>query len=122
MFMKFTPFVMVIIRADRQRISSTATRTISCNRSISSSGPVIVMQMADDIDRVGGDAECREPVAYRLDHLALAFFAHGFVKAGVDHDRTRGPDDCPDEEIERLQDIVRVAVDEIRWRSARMMT
>jgi hypothetical protein len=85
---------------------------------------MIVMQVADDdgLDRVGGDAERRKSVPHRLDHLALPLFAHGFVEAGVDHDRPGGPDDRPDEEIERLQDVVRVAVDEIRGRTARMMT
>jgi hypothetical protein len=33
-----------------------------------------------------------------------------------------GFDDRPDKEIERLQDIVRVAVDEISERTARVMT
>jgi len=85
---------------------------------------MIVMHVADDdgLDRVSGDAERREPIARRLDHFALAFFAHRFVEAGIDDDRTRRPDDRPHEEIERLQDIVRVAVDEIRGRAARMMT
>ena len=70
----------------------------------------------------GGDAERFEPVAHRLDHFALAFFAHGFVEAGVHHDDPGRPDDRPDKEIERLQDIVRVAVDEISERTARVMT
>src|SRR5262249_24588170 len=44
------------------------------------------------------------------------------VKPGVHHDRTGRPDDRPDKEIERLQDIVRIAVDEISGRAPRMMT
>ena len=47
---------------------------------------MIVMQVTDDdgVDLVRRDAERREPLAHRLEHLALAFFAHRFVEAGVD--------------------------------------
>ena len=85
---------------------------------------MIVMQVADDdgLDRVGGDAEGSEPVAHRLDHFALAFLAHGLVEAGVDHNRAGRPDDRPNKEIERLQNIVRVAINKIGGRTPRMMT
>jgi hypothetical protein len=73
------------------------------------------MHVADDdgFDRFGGDAERLQPIAHRFDHVTLAFFAHRLVEAGVHDDRTGGPDDRPDEEIERLQDVMRVAIDEL---------
>ena len=49
---------------------------------------MVVMQVADDdvFDAVGRDAERSEPLAHRLDHLALALFTHRLVEAGIDHD------------------------------------
>ena len=84
---------------------------------------MVVMQMADDdvLDAVRRDAERGQSVAHRLDHFALALLAHRLVEAGIDDDRAGRPDDRPDEEIERLQHVVRIAVDEIRRRTARMM-
>jgi hypothetical protein len=84
---------------------------------------MIVMQMADDdvLDGVGRDAERGETFAHRLDHLALALSAHGFVEAGVEHDGAGRPDDGPDKEVERLQHVMRIAVDEIGRRAAVVM-
>ena len=67
------------------------------------------------------DAERGKPVAHRLDHFALALLAHRLVEAGIEHDGAGRPDDRPDKEIERLQHVVRIAVDEVRRRAARMM-
>ena len=84
---------------------------------------MVVMQMADDdvLDRLRRDAERRKPVTHRLDHLALAFLAHRLVEAGIDDDGAGRPDDRPDEEVERLQYVVRIAVDVIGRRPARMV-
>src|SRR5580704_16924663 len=84
---------------------------------------VIVVKMADDdvADALGRDAERGEPVANRLGDLALAAGAHRLVETGVDDDRAGRPDDRPDEKIERLEYVVRVAVDEICRRAARVM-
>ena len=84
---------------------------------------MIVMQMADDdvLDALRRDAERGKPVAHRLDHLALPLLAHRLVEPGIEHDGAGRPDDGPDKEIERLQYVVRIAVDEVRRRTARMM-
>src|SRR5580704_5844898 len=76
---------------------------------------MVVMQVADDdvLDAVGRDAKRREPLAYRLDHLALALLAHRLVEAGIDHDGAGRSDDRPNEEVERLQHVVRIAIDVI---------
>src|SRR5205085_9440900 len=47
--------------------------------------------------------------------------AHRLVKAGIDDDRAGRADDRPDEKIERLQNVVRIAIDKISRRTARMM-
>jgi len=84
---------------------------------------MVVMQMADDdsLDRLWRDAERNQPLAHRLDHLALAFSTHRLIKAGVDDDRARRSHNRPDEKIERLQHVVRVTVDEIGRRAAGMV-
>ena len=84
---------------------------------------MVVMQVADDdvLDAVGRDAKRSEPLAHRLDHLALALLAHRLVEAGIDHDGAGRPDDRPDEEVERLQHVVGIAVDIIRRRRARVV-
>ena len=69
----------------------------------------------------GSDAERKQSVAHRLDHLAVALLPHRLVEAGIDDDRSGRPDDRPDEEIERLQHIVRIAADEIRRRAPFMV-
>ena len=84
---------------------------------------MVVMQMADDdvLDAFRRDAERGKAVAHRLDHLALALLAHRLVEAGIDDDGAGRTDDRPDEKVERLQHVVRIAVDEIHRRTARMM-
>ena len=84
---------------------------------------VVVMQVADDdvLYRFGSDAESRKPVAHRLDHLTLALLAHRLVEADIDNDRAGRPDNHLDEKIERLQNVVRIAVNEISRRTARMV-
>src|SRR5262249_23670019 len=62
-----------------------------------------------------------QPVAHRLEHLALAFSAHGRIEAGVENDRTGWPNDRPNIEVERLQHVVRVAADEVFCRFAIVM-
>jgi hypothetical protein len=81
---------------------------------------MVVMHVADDdgFDGFGGDAERLQTVAHRLDHFTLAFFAHRLVETGVDYDHAGRTDDHLDKEIERLQDVVRIAIDEIGWRPA----
>src|ERR1700683_4609560 len=85
---------------------------------------MIVMQVADDdvLDRIGGDAERQQSFAHRLDHLALTFLTHGFVKAGIDDDGAGRPNDRPNKEIERLQHVVRIPRDEVRRLLTLMMT
>ena len=61
------------------------------------------------------------PVTHRLDHFALALLTHRLVEAGIDDDGAGRSDDRPDEKIERLQYIVRIAVDKIHRRTARMV-
>src|SRR5947208_11243495 len=78
------------------------------------------MHVADD-DRLHLrwlDADRFQPFPYRLDHLALAFSAHGGIEAGVDNDRTGRADNRPNIEVERLQHVVRVAADEVLRRFA----
>jgi hypothetical protein len=84
---------------------------------------MVVVQMADDdgCDRFRRDAERQQPIAHRLDHLALAPLPHGLVEAGIDHDGAGRPDDGPDEVVERLQHVMQIAVDEIRRRPARVV-
>ena len=76
---------------------------------------VIVMHVADDdgLDVGGIDADRLQPVAHRLDRLALALLPHRRIEAGVDNDGALGPDDRPDIEVERLQHVVRIAADEV---------
>ena len=46
---------------------------------------------------------------------------HRLVEAGIDDDGAGRPDDRPDEIIERLQHVVRIAADEVFGRAPRMM-
>ena len=84
---------------------------------------MIVVQMADNDarHRIRRDAERGKAGAERLGDLALAAAAHRLVEAGIDNDRAGRADDRPDEEIQRLQHIVRIAADEVLRRAARMM-
>jgi hypothetical protein len=74
------------------------------------------MQVAEDdgIDCLRCDAECGQPLAHRLDHFALTFFAHRLVETGIDDDRAGRSDDRPHEKIKRLQNVVWIIVDKIR--------
>ncbi len=84
---------------------------------------MIVVQVTDDDigDCVRRNAKRRKPFAHRLDDLTLAAAGHRLVEAGIDDDGAGPPDDRPDEIIERLQDIVRIAADEVFARSPRVM-
>ncbi len=84
---------------------------------------VVVMQVADDdvFDAVRRYAERVQSLAHRLEHFALPFPAHRLVKAGVEDDRAGCTGDRPNEEIERLKPVVRIAVDVICRSRARMV-
>ena len=69
----------------------------------------------------GRNAERHKAVTHRLGDLALALLGHRLVVAGVDNDGAGRTDDRPDEKVERLQYVVRIAADEIDRRAARMM-
>ena len=83
---------------------------------------MVVMQVTDDdaLYRLSDTERC-EPIAHRLDHLALTFLAHRLVEASVDNNCARRADDRPDKKIERLQNVVWIAVNEISRRPARMV-
>src|SRR6516164_7772809 len=76
---------------------------------------MVVMEVADNdaCHLLRRDAKRGQSVAHRLDQFALAAAAHSLIEAGIDKDRSRWPDDCPDIEVEWLQHVVRVAADEI---------
>ena len=84
---------------------------------------MIVVKMTDNDarHRIRRDAERGKTVSDRLGDLALAAAAHRLVEAGIDNDRAGRADDRPDEEIQRLQHIVRIAADEVLRRATRMM-
>jgi hypothetical protein len=67
----------------------------------------------DVLHGVGLDVERREPAGNRLEQLPAALAGHAVVEPGVHHERPAGTGDHPDEVGERLQDVVRVAAEEI---------
>jgi len=81
---------------------------------------MVVVQVTDDdvFDAVSRDAERGKALAHRPGHLAQAFLAHRLVKAGIEDDGSGRPDDRPDEKVERLQHVMRIAIDEIHRRTA----
>ena len=84
---------------------------------------MVVVEVSDNHirDRLRRDAERGETVAHRPDDLALPAAADRFVEAGIDDDRAGRPDDRPDEEIKRLQHVVRIAADEVLRRPPRVL-
>jgi hypothetical protein len=60
---------------------------------------------------VGSTPIVRSPSATGLSS-ALALASHRLVEAGIEHDRAALADDRPDEEVERLRPVVRIATDE----------
>jgi hypothetical protein len=80
---------------------------------------MVVMEMADDdvLDGLRCNADGLQPFADRLEQRSPALFGDVRIKAGVDEESAGPPNDRPHEIIERLQDIVRVADDEIVRRS-----
>ena len=69
-------------------------------------------------DLVGRDVDRLQPFGDRLEQRAVALLRHRGVEAGVDHDGAARADDRPDEEVERLGHVVRIAADVVLGRLA----
>src|ERR1051325_5799372 len=74
---------------------------------------MVVVHVADDdvLDLVGVDAEALQRLADRRDDGAAAPRADRLVETGVDHEGALVVEDHPDEVVERLQHVVRIAAD-----------
>src|SRR5580698_831616 len=84
---------------------------------------MVIVKVADNDarHRLGRNAKRRQSFSYRLGNLALAAPAHWLIEAGIDNDGAGRTDDRPDEEVERLEHVVRIAADEVLRRAPRMM-
>src|SRR5205085_785629 len=73
----------------------------------------VVVHVADDdvLDLVGLDAEALQRLADRRDDGAAALRSDRLVEAGVDDEGALVVADHPDEVVERLQHVVRIAAD-----------
>ena len=70
------------------------------------------------LDAFGRDAERCESFLDRLDHFALPLLSHHVVEAGIEDDGAGRSNDRPDIEVERLQNVVRIAKDVVFSRFA----
>src|SRR5690606_754946 len=79
---------------------------------------VVVVEVRDDhvFDRVGTYAERIQSFGDRLDDGAATGGGHRLVEPGVHEEGPARAHDRPDEVVERLQDVVRVAVEEVLGR------